>query len=116
MIGVIAQLSLVQVPFPGDWVKVPNSMPLLRQKSLKARMNRNACLGSAHVAESQSVMHVSVGTVKYENVHRAIVWRIERLPPKNVDFESGLQTESDDLCFHCIADVITVQGVLTRQK
>ncbi|XP_052428380.1 stonin-1 [Carassius gibelio] len=83
----ICENIVVQVPFPGDWVKVSNSMSLLRQKSLKARMNRNACLGLAHVAESQSVMHVSVGTVKYENVHRAIVWRIERLPPKNVALE-----------------------------
>ncbi|XP_043111113.1 stonin-1 [Puntigrus tetrazona] len=78
---------VLQVPFPGDWVKVPNSMLLLRQKSLKARMNRNTCLGSAHLAETQSAMHVSVGTVKYENVHRAIVWRIERFPPKNVALE-----------------------------
>ncbi|KAL1263602.1 hypothetical protein QQF64_006341 [Cirrhinus molitorella] len=83
----VCENVVIQVPFPGDWVKVPNSMPLLRQKSLKARMNRNACLGSSHMAESQSVMHVSVGTVKYENVHRAIVWRIERLPPKNVALE-----------------------------
>lgn len=74
----------VQIPFPGDWVKVPNSGSLLRQKSLKARMNRNACLGSAHVAESHSVMQVSVGTAKYENVYGAIVWRIDRLPQKNV--------------------------------
>ncbi len=80
----VCENVVLQVPFPGDWVKVPNSISLLRQKSLRARMNRNTCLGSAHVAESQSAMHVSVGTVKYENVHRAIVWRIERLPPKNV--------------------------------
>ncbi|XP_067278448.1 stonin-1 [Pseudorasbora parva] len=75
---------VVRVPFPGDWVKVPNGMSLLRQRSLKARMNRNACLGSAHEAQSQSVMSMTVGTVKYENVHRAVVWRIDRLPPKNV--------------------------------
>ncbi|XP_077093655.1 stonin-1 isoform X1 [Siphateles boraxobius] len=80
----VCENVVVRVPFPGDWVKVPNSMSLLRQKSLKARMNRNTCLGSAHVAESPSVMHVSVGAAKYENVHRAIVWRIDRLPPKNV--------------------------------
>uniref|UniRef100_A0A8C1CEP5 Stonin-1 n=1 Tax=Cyprinus carpio carpio TaxID=630221 RepID=A0A8C1CEP5_CYPCA len=83
----VCENVVVRVPFPGDWVKVSSNMSLLRQKSLKARMNRNACLGSAHVAESQSVMHVSVGTVKYENVHRAVVWRIERLPPKNVALE-----------------------------
>ncbi|XP_051508210.1 stonin-1 [Myxocyprinus asiaticus] len=78
---------VLRVPFPGDWVKVPTSTSLLRQKSLKARMNRNACLGSALMSESHSVMQVSVGTVKYENVYRAIVWRIDRLPPKNVAVE-----------------------------
>ncbi|XP_057197559.1 stonin-1-like [Triplophysa rosa] len=75
----------LQIRFPGDWVKVPTSTSLLRQRSLKARMNRNACLGSGHMAESQSVMRVSIGTVKYENVYRALVWRIDRLPQKNVD-------------------------------
>ncbi|XP_061084165.1 stonin-1 isoform X1 [Conger conger] len=75
---------LVQVPVPEDWVKVSRTVTLLRQKSLKARMNRNACLGSVSAAESQPVMQVSVGTVKYENVYGAIVWRIDRLPAKNM--------------------------------
>ncbi|XP_064174086.1 stonin-1 [Anguilla rostrata] len=75
---------LVQVPVPEDWVKVSRTVALLRQKSLKARMNRNACLGSVSAAESQPVMQVSVGTVKYENVYGAIVWRIDRLPAKNM--------------------------------
>ncbi|KAI1894512.1 hypothetical protein AGOR_G00116560 [Albula goreensis] len=74
---------LIQVPVPDDWVKVSRTVALLRQKSLKARMNRNACLGSVSAAESQPVMQVSVGTVKYENVYGAIVWRIDRLPAKN---------------------------------
>ncbi|KAG7462671.1 hypothetical protein MATL_G00187270 [Megalops atlanticus] len=74
---------LIQVPVPEDWVKVSRTVALLRQKSLKARMNRNACLGSVSAAESQPVMQVSVGTVKYENVYGAIVWRIDRLPAKN---------------------------------
>lgn len=74
----------VRVPVPGDWVKVSRTVALLRQKSLKARMNRNACLGSVSAAESQPVMEVTVGTVKYENVYSAIVWKIDRLPAKNM--------------------------------
>ncbi|XP_062256863.1 stonin-1 [Platichthys flesus] len=75
---------VIRVPVPGDWVKVTQTVALLRQRSLKARMNRNACLGSVSSTDSQPVMQVSIGTVKYENVYSAIVWRIERLPAKNM--------------------------------
>ncbi|KAM6956209.1 stonin-1 [Aplochiton taeniatus] len=81
---VLCENILIHVPVPGDWVKVSHTVALLRQRSLKARMNRNACLGSVSDAESQPVMQVSVGTVKYENVYSAIVWRIDRLPAKNM--------------------------------
>lgn len=75
---------VIRVPVPGDWVKVrAQTVALLRQRSLKARMNRNACLGAINTADSQPVMQVTVGTVKYENVYSAIVWRIDRLPAKN---------------------------------
>ncbi|XP_038593803.1 stonin-1 [Micropterus salmoides] len=74
---------VIRVPVPGDWIKVTQTVALLRQRSLKARMNRNACLGSISAADSQPVMQVTVGTVKYENVYSAIVWRIDRLPAKN---------------------------------
>lgn len=74
---------VIRVPVPGDWVKVTQTVALLRQKSLKARMNRNACLGAVSNADSQPVMQVSIGTVKYENVYSAVVWRIDRLPAKN---------------------------------
>lgn len=74
---------VIRVPVPGDWVKVTQTVALLRQRSLKARMNRNACLGAAGTANSQPIMQVSIGTVKYENVYSAIVWRIDRLPAKN---------------------------------
>ncbi|KAL4641221.1 stonin-1 [Arapaima gigas] len=73
----------IQVPVPEDWVKVSSTVSLLKQKTLKVRMNRNACLGSVSAADSQPVMQVSIGTVKYENVYSAIVWRIDRLPAKN---------------------------------
>ncbi|XP_026164817.1 stonin-1 [Mastacembelus armatus] len=74
---------VIRVPVPGDWVKATQTVALLRQRSLKSRMNRNACLGSVSAADSQPVMQVSIGTVKYENVYSAIVWRIDRLPAKN---------------------------------
>lgn len=74
---------VIRVPVPGDWVKVTQTVALLRQRSLKARMNRNACLGAVSAASSQPVMQVTVGTVKYENVYSAVVWRIDRLPAKN---------------------------------
>lgn len=74
---------IIRVPVPGDWVKVTQTVALLRQRSLKARMNRNTCLGATGTANSQPVMQVSIGTVKYENVYSAIVWRIDRLPAKN---------------------------------
>uniref|UniRef100_A0A8D3DJT9 Stonin 1 n=1 Tax=Scophthalmus maximus TaxID=52904 RepID=A0A8D3DJT9_SCOMX len=80
----VCENVVIRVPVPGDWVKVTQTVALLRQKSLKARMNRNACLGSVGTANSQPVMQVSIGTVKYENVYSAIVWRIERLPAKNM--------------------------------
>ncbi|XP_057703276.1 stonin-1 isoform X1 [Corythoichthys intestinalis] len=73
----------VRVPVPGEWVKVTQTAALLRQRSLKARMNRNACLGSFGTLQSQPVMQVSVGSVKYENVYSAVVWKIDRLPAKN---------------------------------
>lgn len=74
---------VIRVPVPGEWVKVTQTVALLRQRSLKARMNRNACLGAVGAADSQPVMQVTIGTVKYENVYSAVVWRIDRLPAKN---------------------------------
>ncbi|XP_026887281.2 stonin-1 [Electrophorus electricus] len=80
----LSENVLIQVPLPGDWVRVPRTMSLLWQKSLKARMNRSACMGSVNVTDSYPVMQVTVGTVKYENVYGAIVWKIDRLPAKNM--------------------------------
>ncbi|XP_078129863.1 stonin-1 [Sander vitreus] len=74
---------VIRVPVPGDWIKVTQTVALLRQRSLKARMNRNTCLGAVSAANSQPVMQVTIGTVKYENVYSAVVWRIDRLPAKN---------------------------------
>lgn len=74
---------VIRVPVPGNWVRVTQTAALLRQRSLKARMNRTACLGAVGAADSQPVMQVTIGTVKYENVYSAVVWRIDRLPAKN---------------------------------
>ncbi|MGH0141466.1 UNVERIFIED_CONTAM: hypothetical protein FKN15_074074 [Acipenser sinensis] len=90
----VCQNVLVQVPLPGDWIKVSRTVSLLRQKSLKAKMNRNACLGSVATADSEPVMQVTVGTVKYENAYGAIVWRISQLPAKNT-------APDHPLCFSC---------------
>ncbi|GAA6083440.1 stonin-1 isoform X1 [Tachysurus ichikawai] len=97
---------LIQVPLPGDWVKVPRTISLLWQKSIKARMNRNACLGSVNVTDSHPVMQVTVGTVKYENVYGAIVWRIDKLPAKNMAAEQPH-------CFSCKLELASDQDIPT---
>uniref|UniRef100_A0A8C7T9I7 Stonin 1 n=1 Tax=Oncorhynchus mykiss TaxID=8022 RepID=A0A8C7T9I7_ONCMY len=86
---------LIRVPVPADWVKVSRTVTLLRRKSLPARINRNACLGTVSVVESQPVMQVTVGTVKYENVYLAMVWRIDRLSRKSHTFSCKLELGSD---------------------
>ncbi|NWH25033.1 STON1 protein, partial [Grus americana] len=74
---------MIRFPVPTQWVKALWTMNLQRQKSLKAKMNRRACLGSSHEVESDPVIQVSVGTAKYESAYRAVVWKIDRLPDKN---------------------------------
>lgn len=74
---------MVHFPVPSQWNKTLWTMNLQRQKSLKAKMNRRTCLGSLNEVESDSIIHVSVGTAKYESAYRAIVWKIDRLPDKN---------------------------------
>ncbi|NP_001191778.1 stonin-1 [Monodelphis domestica] len=74
---------MIHFPVPAQWIKALWTMNLQRQKSLKAKMNRRACLGSLHEPESEPVIQVTVGTAKYESAYRAIVWKIDRLPDKN---------------------------------
>ncbi|NXG45428.1 STON1 protein, partial [Psilopogon haemacephalus] len=74
---------MIRFPVPTQWIKALWTMNLQRQKSLKAKMNRRACLGSLHELESDPVIQVSVGTAKYESAYRAVVWKIDRLPEKN---------------------------------
>lgn len=73
----------VRIPVPTEWIKVLWTANIQRQKSLKAKMNRKTCLGSAYEAESEPVIQVTVGTAKYENAYRAVLWKIDRLPDKS---------------------------------
>ncbi|XP_005999341.1 stonin-1 [Latimeria chalumnae] len=74
---------MIRFPVPAGWIKVFRTVNLLRQKSLKAKMNRSACLGSINEMESEPVVQVTIGAAKYENAYKAIVWKIDRLPDKN---------------------------------
>nr|XP_021395862.1 stonin-1 [Lonchura striata domestica]XP_021395863.1 stonin-1 [Lonchura striata domestica] len=74
---------MIRFPVPTQWIKALWTMNLQRQKSLKAKMNRRACLGALHEVESDPVIQASVGTAKYESAYRAVVWKIDRLPDKN---------------------------------
>ncbi|XP_045405519.1 stonin-1 isoform X1 [Lemur catta] len=74
---------MIHFPVPSQWIKALWTMNLQRQKSLKAKMNRRACLGSFHEPESEPVIQVTVGSAKYESAYRAVVWKIDRLPDKN---------------------------------
>ncbi|XP_036291152.1 stonin-1-like isoform X1 [Pipistrellus kuhlii] len=74
---------MIHFPVPSQWIKALWTMNLQRQKSLKAKMNRRACLGSLHEPESEPVIQVTVGSAKYESAYRAVVWKIDRLPDKH---------------------------------
>ncbi|XP_048208920.1 stonin-1 isoform X2 [Perognathus longimembris pacificus] len=73
----------IHFPVPSQWVKALWTMNLQRQKSLKAKMNRRACLGGLYELESEPVVLVTVGSAKYDSAYRAVVWKIDRLPDKN---------------------------------
>ncbi|XP_043552908.1 stonin-2 isoform X2 [Chiloscyllium plagiosum] len=74
---------MIRYPVPTDWVKNFRREGVLREKSLKARVNRSASFGSASMSGSEPVMRVTLGSAKYEHAFKAIVWRINRLPDKN---------------------------------
>lgn len=74
---------MIHFPVPAQWIKALWTRNLQRQKSLKAKMNRRACLGSLQEPESEPVIQVTVGSAKYESAYRAVVWKIDRLPDKN---------------------------------
>ncbi|XP_078418168.1 stonin-2 isoform X1 [Cetorhinus maximus] len=74
---------MIRYPVPTDWVKNFRREGVLREKSLKARVNRSASFGSTSMSGSEPVMRVTLGSAKYEHAFKAIVWRINRLPDKN---------------------------------
>ncbi|XP_038629510.1 stonin-2 isoform X1 [Scyliorhinus canicula] len=74
---------MIRYPVPTDWVKNFRREGVLREKSLKAIVNRSASFGSTSVSGSEPVMRVTLGSAKYEHAFKAIVWRINRLPDKN---------------------------------
>lgn len=73
----------IRYPVPAEWVKNFRRDSMLGEKSLKAKVNRQASFGSTSVSGSEPAMRVTLGTAKYEHAFGSIVWRINRLPDKN---------------------------------
>ncbi|XP_069807206.1 stonin-2 isoform X2 [Dendropsophus ebraccatus] len=84
----------IRHPVPPDWVNYFRRDSMLGEKSLKAKVNREASFGSPSFSGSEPAMRVTLGTAKYEHAYNAIVWRISRLPDKN----SGW---GHPHCFYC---------------
>ncbi|XP_053330297.1 stonin-2-like [Spea bombifrons] len=73
----------IRHPVPAEWVNYFRRDGVLGEKSLKAKVNREASFGSPSFSGSEPAMRVTLGTAKYEHAYSAIVWRINRLPDKN---------------------------------
>ncbi|KAM4624810.1 stonin-2 isoform 2-T2 [Polymixia lowei] len=73
----------VRYPIPEIWAKNFRREGVIGEKSLKARFNKGASFGTASASGSEPVMRVTLGTAKYEQAFKAVVWRINRLPDKN---------------------------------
>lgn len=84
----------IRHPVPPEWVNYFRRDSVLGEKSLKAKVNREASFGSPSFSGSEPAMRVTLGTAKYEHAYNAIVWRISRLPDKN----SGT---GHPHCFYC---------------
>ncbi|XP_028677591.1 stonin-2 isoform X1 [Erpetoichthys calabaricus] len=74
---------MIRYPVPASWVKNFRRESVMGEKSLKAKMNKGASFGSSSVSGSEPVMRVTLGTAKYEQAFKAVVWRMNRLPDKN---------------------------------
>ncbi|XP_030069584.1 stonin-2 [Microcaecilia unicolor] len=85
---------MVRYPIPNEWVKNFRRDSVLGEKSLKAKVNRGASLGSTSMSGPEPAMRVTLGTAKYEHAYNAIVWRIGRLPDKNA-------ASGQPHCFFC---------------
>ncbi|KAM3919960.1 stonin-2 isoform 2-T3 [Leptodactylus fuscus] len=84
----------IRHPVPPEWVNYFRRESVLGERSLKAKVNREASFGSPSFSGSEPAMRVTLGTAKYEHAYNAIVWRISRLPDKN----SGW---GHPHCFYC---------------
>ncbi|XP_078412493.1 stonin-1 [Cetorhinus maximus] len=100
---------MIRFPVPTAWFKIFRTVNLFRQKSLKAKMNRNARLGSVSTTGAEPVMQVTIGTAKYEHAFRAIVWRIGSLPDKNA-------ASDHPHCFSCKLELGSDQEIPSEWK
>ncbi|XP_072545136.1 stonin-2 isoform X2 [Salminus brasiliensis] len=73
----------VRYPIPEIWAKNFRRESVTGEKSLKARFNKGASFGSTSSSGSEPAMRVTLGTAKYEQAFKSVVWRISRLPDKN---------------------------------
>ncbi|KAK2878958.1 hypothetical protein Q8A67_019749 [Cirrhinus molitorella] len=73
----------IRYPIPEIWAKNFKRESVTGEKSLKARFNKGASFGSTSTSGPEPAMRVTLGTAKYEQAFRSVVWRISRLPDKN---------------------------------
>ncbi|KAL0969835.1 hypothetical protein UPYG_G00232910 [Umbra pygmaea] len=73
----------IRYPIPEIWEKNFRREGVMGERSLKARFNKGASFGTASASGSEPVMRVTLGTAKYEQAFKAVVWRLSRLPDKN---------------------------------
>ncbi|KAJ7990988.1 hypothetical protein DPEC_G00292570 [Dallia pectoralis] len=74
---------MIRYTIPEIWAKNFRREGVMGERSLKARFNKGASFGTASTSGSEPVMRVTLGTAKYEQAFRAVVWRLSRLPDKN---------------------------------
>ncbi|XP_053553322.1 stonin-2 isoform X2 [Bombina bombina] len=84
----------IRHPVPAEWVNYFRRDSVLGERSLKAKVNKEASFGSPSLSGSEPAMRVTLGTAKYEQAFNAIVWRITRLPDKN-------SSSGQPHCFFC---------------
>lgn len=96
----------IRHPVPPEWVNYFRRDSVLGEKSLKAKVNREASFGSPSLSGTEPAMRVTLGTAKYEHAYNAIVWRINRLPDKNSgeELRPGIAANTSPprtLCMSC---------------
>ncbi|XP_030644772.1 stonin-2 [Chanos chanos] len=74
---------VIRYPIPEMWAKNFRRESVTGEKSLKARFNKGASFGTASTSGSEPAMRVTLGTAKYEQAFKCVLWRINRLPDKN---------------------------------